>query len=399
MVQKFTAKQRLFSFIFNKCYQKAENLFIYSSKNLKPRLTMETLGLRNGAGVSNFQRLMYKFKKWGWIVNKNSGYDKADYIIIHFRPISNYNKYLPDIKKAKNNGTKIIIYLIEPLDLRPETWGKNLSPLNSVIETLELCDAIVVNSIGYLYCPLYEELKTFEPYLAKTVLIEESILEELHGGLPIKQHKTTEPVAAWHGYPINMSRWVLGEWPGNLNLDPLYYPNVYQKKNSEVYGNLHETLDIPLITIARYHPDIQSEKLYPGDLNIGRLLQQYDVGIAPFFTNIYRTLNKPFGAKIQTYMMAGLPVIASPIPDYTRWIEHEKTGLLAESKKEWKEASQRLKDPLFRQKISDNARAMVLMEFTPDRIIGKFEMLFNALKNKESNLPFSILNYNKNNKG
>jgi len=388
-------KKKILNLVLNSSYQRIGYFHNYFPM-AKPRMTIETCGVKNSAGVENFIRLMRSFKKWGWSVSKNKGHNKADFIIIHFRPVMSFLKCLPEIKKAKNNGSKVLLYVSEPLGLRKEVWKSHLLPLDIVIETFDICDVIIVNSIGYLYCSLYDELKRFASYLDKTVLIEESLLYELHSNLPVKRHTTSQPVAVWHGYPLNMSRWVQGNFPGDLYFDPQYFPSIYKKKESELYGNLYDTLEVPLITIAKYHPTIKADRLFPGDKNIGRLLQQYDIGIAPFFTNIFRTLIKPFGAKIQTYMIAGLPVIASPIPDYLRWIEHEKTGLFAESKKEWKEASQLLKDPKLRQYISSNARAMVLSNFSSDKIVGKYERVFEALKNNEKKIPFSILNFDSN---
>jgi len=387
-------KQKIVNIVLNRCYQKLSYVHRFSAIS-KPKLTVETYGIKNGAGIENFKRFMNRFKKWGWHVLKNKGHLQAEFVIIHFHPVMSFLKCLPKIKAAKKNGTKIILYISEPLGLRKEVWKAHLLPFDTVIETLDICDIIIVNSIGYLYCSLYDELKKFSPYLAKTVLIEEPLLDELHANVPVKRHTTHDPVAVWHGYPINMSRWVQGNFPGDVFFDPKYFPSIYNKNQSELYGNLYETLDIPLITIAKYHPTIKADRLFPGNKNIARLLQDYDIGIAPFFTNIFRTLIKPFGAKIQTYMIAGLPVIASPIPDYTRWIEHEKTGLFADSRKEWKEASQLLKNPKIRQLISSNARSMVLSNFSIDKIIGKYELVFEALRNNDKTIPFSILNFDK----
>jgi glycosyltransferase involved in cell wall biosynthesis len=63
--------------------------------------------------------------------------------------------------------------------------------------------------------------------------------------------------------------------------------------------------------------------------------------------------------------------------------------LFADSRKEWEEASIRLRDPQLRQYLSENARAMVMRELSQDRILGKFETLFFALRRGEK-LPYQI---------
>ena len=94
-------KARLLHIIYNNIYQRTNHFVRTKSNATKPQITIETLGHKTGAGVRNFMRLMNKFRRWGWNVALNNGYDHAEFVIIHFRPIPNYEEYFDKIKSAK----------------------------------------------------------------------------------------------------------------------------------------------------------------------------------------------------------------------------------------------------------------------------------------------------------
>ena len=345
-----------------KCFKKNNSLIV------------ETLNLK-GYGSLALYKMLNSFSKWGWTLKYDSYSNDAEFVLVNFRPTQALNNRINQIREAKRRGLFVLLYIMEPLDLRKETWSNSLAELSYVTETLELSDVIIVNSVGYKYVSEFEELKIFSKYLNKTVVIEECISETIHSGLPRKHHNPkSEVTSVWHGYSKNHERWVLGRFPEEFSgaLDLKYYPSMLDYKNDfRYYGNLNDCLEIPLFTVmgSRNSENIIS---HPGDYRIGKLLQNFDVGIAPFNTGIYRTNAKPFGLKIQSYIAAGVPVIASPIPDYKRWLQHGVTALFADSKSEWREMSICYLDHELRQFIADNAKEMLFRNFSPMNIMAKF---------------------------
>ena len=63
-------------------------------------------------------------------------------------------------------------------------------------------------------------------------------------------------------------------------------------------------------------------------------------------------------------MSLGLPVIASPVPAYLDVIEHGRNGFIAESRDEWLQYMNQLRDPRLRQSIGERARESVIERFS-----------------------------------
>lgn len=65
-------------------------------------------------------------------------------------------------------------------------------------------------------------------------------------------------------------------------------------------------------------------------------------------------------------MGIGLPVVATPIPSYECVIEHGRNGFFADTRAEWRECLDALRDPQLRRMIGQSARASVFERFSLD---------------------------------
>lgn len=102
-------------------------------------------------------------------------------------------------------------------------------------------------------------------------------------------------------------------------------------------------------------------------------MQQADIGIIPIETRQEdeSTLFPPAWKiksenRLTMKMCIGLPVIATPIPSYEPIIEQGKNGFLANSRQEWIEYLDTLRNPELRQKIGEHARQSVLEKYSKE---------------------------------
>lgn len=102
-------------------------------------------------------------------------------------------------------------------------------------------------------------------------------------------------------------------------------------------------------------------------------MQQADIGIIPIETRPRHesTLFPPAWKvksenRLTMKMCVGLPVIATPIPSYEPIIEQGKNGFLANSRQEWIEYLDTLRNPELRQKIGEHARQSVLEKYSKE---------------------------------
>lgn len=360
----------------NKIYEKLPKKF----STLTRATTIDLFSCGAAAiGGKNFLSMFQDLDAWGYNVRANPSSCDSEFIIVYFRFGSELLELADQLAQAKASGKKIIAYVIEPITF-------NIDQNDSLkFKILDLFDAIIVNSIGYQLTENWIYTKGFLKYSERIVLIEEPLVKSQFIGIQRKIHQSSEIQAVWHGHYRNMARWLNGEVERTLEMGF----NGENVNDSKFYGNLKRELGIPVETVCGYSQEGHCDKWHPGQKYIIKALQQYDVGLAPFITSSRRVDTKPFGLKIFSYIMAGLPVIASPIPDYACWLQHEETCLFADSQSEWKEAAARLKSPELRQRLADNARSMMLCNFSHDHILGKYEKLFCALRHN-TELPFLL---------
>lgn len=91
---------------------------------------------------------------------------------------------------------------------------------------------------------------------------------------------------------------------------------------------------------------------------VATALQDIDIGLYPLLPNDFNRYK--CGFKALEYMAMGIPVISSYVAENTEIIEHEVTGLFAQSKKDWVDSIAFLiGDRYVRREIGRRGRAMV----------------------------------------
>lgn len=89
------------------------------------------------------------------------------------------------------------------------------------------------------------------------------------------------------------------------------------------------------------------------------VVETFDIGLLPLPDNRFAAGKSPI--KALQYAACGIPCIASPIGATTEIVQHEKTGLLAGNRNEWREALIRLIDnQQERKRLGNEARRQFL---------------------------------------
>jgi glycosyltransferase involved in cell wall biosynthesis len=133
-----------------------------------------------------------------------------------------------------------------------------------------------------------------------------------------------------------------------------------------LFGPNQQGLDVP--KWVNYHgpasPDQLIKEWYPKSIGFVTLSQHSE--------------GKP-QVLLET-LAAGMPVIASSIPAHEETVENNVTGILVSSESEFRNAVDRLQDPLFNLQASRQARSSSLREFgTWDDCIQRYRKLYESL--------------------
>lgn len=96
---------------------------------------------------------------------------------------------------------------------------------------------------------------------------------------------------------------------------------------------------------VKWHPDTWASEMYACDV----ILCPQRVDVQPAKSNV----------KITQAMSMGLPVIASPLPAYTKIISHGENGYIASTPEEWGQALAALSDPETRRRVGLAGRASI----------------------------------------
>ncbi len=103
---------------------------------------------------------------------------------------------------------------------------------------------------------------------------------------------------------------------------------------------------------------IQKAQLAPWSLDREvELVQQCHVGIMPLIKNDWN--RGKCALKALQYMACGVPCVATPFGAVTDIIRHDENGLFADSDDAWRDAFERLRDPVLRDRLGRAARATI----------------------------------------
>jgi glycosyltransferase involved in cell wall biosynthesis len=115
----------------------------------------------------------------------------------------------------------------------------------------------------------------------------------------------------------------------------------------------------PEILFKNFAPAMEKGKLVVLDSvefeRYPELLTNFDIGLAPVVDNLFNRCKSEL--KAMEYGAVGLPVIASAVAPYTRYIEHGKDGFLVKKSKDWyRYTKQLLEDSELRKKMGEAAQ-------------------------------------------
>lgn len=129
---------------------------------------------------------------------------------------------------------------------------------------------------------------------------------------------------------------------------------------------------------------LQAPELLP------RIQAEVDIGLAPLEPRNPFTDSKSCVKWIEAGLV-GVPIVASPRPDFQRVIEHGRTGLLADTTQEWENALALLvDDPELRARIGRSARDEVLRSHTTLAAAPRFYEQLRGLSPSVDRRPLTI---------
>jgi glycosyltransferase involved in cell wall biosynthesis len=129
-------------------------------------------------------------------------------------------------------------------------------------------------------------------------------------------------------------------------------------------------------------PGLEKNIIAWNEENEADIIQSFDVGIMPLPDGPFE--RGKCGYKLLQYMACGIPVIASPVGANTRIVEQGKTGFLASSMEEWKQALLILsRDGNLRNKLGKAGRKKAEQEYSLQVTAPRlFEILTEARSRK-----------------
>lgn len=107
-------------------------------------------------------------------------------------------------------------------------------------------------------------------------------------------------------------------------------------------------------------------------------IKQFDVGIMPLIDESWA--RGKCGYKLIQYMACGVPVIASPVGENVRIVEHGVNGYLAATEEEWLNALDALtRDPDLRRRLGEKGREMVEKRYSLQNMAPKLMHLLSEI--------------------
>lgn len=162
-------------------------------------------------------------------------------------------------------------------------------------------------------------------------------------------------------------------WMGNP------YNFEYVKDIEDELQKVADKYEIKIIIISRQNNTLNLDNVeienHPFDENYEKLIQSFDIGIAPFLDTNFSITGK-IGMKHQEFLLCQIPQVCSP----QGISEHAKDGvncIIAKEKTDWAESiSKLIEDAALRKEIAINGRQMFLENYT---FVGQWETVKNAL--------------------
>lgn len=166
-----------------------------------------------------------------------------------------------------------------------------------------------------------------------------------------KKHHGSDPSLVWHGYFKNMLMYVFGQFMSPFDIKLWKKSGLEKPIDFRKIGQKLITVSEPEMSLRflANRPTYLYPSTYPKAI---KLIIKGDIGIAPLRLWDVDCFGKSAN-KIVSYMMLGLPTIASPIPAYEREIKNGENGFLAKTEGEWISAFEKLQDPQVRSKIGE----------------------------------------------
>ena len=325
-------------------------------------------------------------KKIGWFPGGDSKYASVrirSYYVIDFLKDYGIEVLLNDIKpdivvfqkclhqqdlaifrKAKKQGKRLIYDISDNVRSDSE---KYLPIFNLAKEYILNADKVVVNGIGL-------KRILIDKFRSDGVIIEDAYPPNMP--LILKKHTDDKPKLVWQGYFKNMLMYICGKFLAGFDYQlwkksKMEYPIDFRKLGYKLITITDTNLSLSFLLNCPTYIHPQYPKVVP-------LILKGDVGISPFRLWDEDCLGKSAN-KIVSYMVLGLPAVATPVPAYEAVIEDGKNGFLTRTKNEWLEAFEKLKDPKTREKIGVAGYHSVVDKFSIKTIGGKWLKLLKTI--------------------
>ena len=140
--------------------------------------------------------------------------------------------------------------------------------------------------------------------------------------------------------------------------------SAYPSIELHIIADARPSFDLPLYKFVRW--TIENEV---------KDLMEFDIGIMPLPDNDWS--KGKCGFKALQYMSVGIPAVASPVGVNKQIIQHNQTGLLAQSEEDWLQCLELLaKDPDLRARLGAAGREFVRSHYSVDANAEAFLSLF-----------------------
>ncbi len=216
-----------------------------------------------------------------------------------------------------------------------ELWGTRYKfEVNTKIATFKTA----LHSVDLIQVSTPELAKVYRPY-GDIVILENCVENELYDKVPKRKNK--KPVIGWFGTRTHKA---------DLEITRGCYPS--QDKFKMLLAGWPEVADMLFKNFTNL------EVIQPYRIEeLPSIVKKCDFGIAPLVDNRFNAGKSDL--KGIEFGAAGLPVIASDVPPYRRWIDHNRNGFLVKKNKTkfWiRYMDQLLNDEKLRLKMGKEAK-------------------------------------------